>query len=107
RADDVGGAGKGGYRQDARREQLEARGDGQAPGHQQDHPLATSQGVRATPRRPEQMGANFVALLLSTAVLQVPQADTVSPYSTPAVQQLVERTMARRRTSDSAVADYQ
>jgi Haemolysin secretion/activation protein ShlB/FhaC/HecB len=53
------------------------------------------------------MGANFVALLLSTAVLQVPQADTASPYSTPAVQQLVERAMARRRTSDSAVADYQ
>jgi hypothetical protein len=53
------------------------------------------------------MGANFVALLLSTAVLQVPQADTASPYSTPAVQQLVERAMARRRTSDSAVANYQ
>jgi hypothetical protein len=53
------------------------------------------------------MGANFVALLLSTAVLQVPQVDTASPYSTPAVQQLVERAMARRRTSDSAVADYQ
>jgi hypothetical protein len=53
------------------------------------------------------MGANLVALLLSTAVLQVPQADTASPYSTPAVQQLVERAMARRRTSDSAVADYQ
>jgi hypothetical protein len=53
------------------------------------------------------MGANFVALLLSTAVLQVPQADTASPFSTPAVHQLVERAMARRRTSDSAVADYQ
>ena len=61
--DHVGGPGKRGYRQDARREQLEARGDGQAPGHQPDHPLAPSQGVRATPRRPEQMGANLLVLL--------------------------------------------
>jgi hypothetical protein len=53
------------------------------------------------------MGANFVALLLSTTVLQAPQPDTASPYSSPAVQQLVERAMARRRTSESAVADYQ
>jgi hemolysin secretion/activation protein ShlB/FhaC/HecB len=52
------------------------------------------------------MGANFVALL-SAAVLQAPQPDTTSPYSSPAVQQLVERAMARRRTSDSAVANYQ
>jgi hypothetical protein len=53
------------------------------------------------------MGANILTLLLSTAVLQTPQPDTASPYSSPAVQQLVERAMARRRTSDSAVADYQ
>ena len=53
------------------------------------------------------MGANFVALLLSSAVLQFPPADTASPYSTLAVQQLVERAMARRRASDSVVADYQ
>jgi hypothetical protein len=53
------------------------------------------------------MGANFVALLLSVNVLQSPPPDTTSPYSSPAVQQLVERAMARRRASDSAVADYQ
>ncbi|HUR93812.1 MAG TPA: hypothetical protein VMY76_04485 [Gemmatimonadales bacterium] len=53
------------------------------------------------------MGATFVALLLSAAVLQSPQPDTTSPYSSPDVQQLVERAMARRRVSDAAVADYQ
>src|SRR5689334_25108863 len=53
------------------------------------------------------MGANFLALLLSTAVLQSPQPDTVPPFSNPAVQHLVERAMARRHESDSAVADYQ
>jgi len=53
------------------------------------------------------MGANILALLLSAAAFQTPQPDTASPYSSPAVQQLVERAMARRRTSDSAVADYQ
>jgi Haemolysin secretion/activation protein ShlB/FhaC/HecB len=53
------------------------------------------------------MGANFLALLLSTAVLQSPQPDTVPPFSNPAVQHLVERATARRHESDSAVADYQ
>jgi hypothetical protein len=53
------------------------------------------------------MGANFLALLLSTAVLQSPQPDTVPPFANPAVQHLVERAMARRYESDSAVADYQ
>jgi hypothetical protein len=53
------------------------------------------------------MGANFLALLLSATVLQFSPPDTTSPYSTADVQQLVERAMARRRASDSAVADYQ
>ena len=53
------------------------------------------------------MGANLVVLLWSTALLQTPPPDTASPYSTSAVQRLVERAMARRRQSDAAVADYQ
>jgi hypothetical protein len=53
------------------------------------------------------MGATLVVLLLSTAILQSPPPDTASPYASPAVQQLVERAMARRRQSGGAVADYQ
>jgi hypothetical protein len=53
------------------------------------------------------MGANLVVLFLTTAFLQSPPSDTASPYSSPAVQQLVERAMARRRQSDATVADYQ
>lgn len=53
------------------------------------------------------MGANFLILLLSAAPLQSAPPDTTSPYSSPAVQQLVERAMARRRASDSLVHDYQ
>ena len=52
------------------------------------------------------MGANLVALLLSTTALQTPPPDTASPFATPAVQQLIDRAMRRRRQSDSAVADY-
>ncbi len=52
------------------------------------------------------MGANFLVLLLVAAPLQVPTPDTNS-YSSPAVQQLVARAMARRRASDSLVHDYQ
>lgn len=53
------------------------------------------------------MGANLVALLFASAALQSPTpADTASPFATPAVQQLVERAMARRSESDAAVTDY-
>jgi hypothetical protein len=53
------------------------------------------------------MGANFVVVLLFATVAQTPTPHSTStPYDTPAVQQLVERAMARRRASDSAVSDY-
>jgi hypothetical protein len=52
------------------------------------------------------MGANVVVSLLSAVVLQSSPPDT-TPYPTPAVRQLVERAMARRRLSDAAVGDYQ
>jgi len=52
------------------------------------------------------MGAIVVGLLLSAAIRQTSPPDT-APYSTPAVQHLVERAMARRRLSDSTVTDYQ
>ena len=51
------------------------------------------------------MGASFVAVLLSL-VVQTPHPDSPSPYSSPAVQHLVERAMARRRETDSVVLDY-
>ena len=53
------------------------------------------------------MGANLLVLLLSAAPLQSPPTDTTPPYPNPAVRQLVERAMARRRASDSLVRDYQ
>ncbi len=53
------------------------------------------------------MGANLVGLLLSAVVLQASPSDTAAPFSSPAVQHLVERAMARRRQSDATVADYQ
>jgi hypothetical protein len=53
------------------------------------------------------MGANLLVLLFIAAPLQSPPPDTTPPYSSPAVQQLVERAMARRRASDSLVRDYQ
>ncbi len=52
------------------------------------------------------MGANILSLCLSLAVLQSLPPDTTSPYTSPAVQQLVERAMARRRAGDSLVTDY-
>ena len=53
------------------------------------------------------MGANLVVVFLLAAVAQTPTPDsTTSPYSSPAVQRLVERAMARRSAGDSAVADY-
>jgi hypothetical protein len=52
------------------------------------------------------MGANILSFCLSLAVLQSPPPDTTSPYTSPAVQQLVERAMARRRAGDSLVTDY-
>ena len=53
------------------------------------------------------MGANHVVAFLFATVAQTPTPDsTSSPYSTPAVQHLVERAMARRRVGDSAVSDY-
>ena len=52
------------------------------------------------------MGANFLILFLCTTGLQSPPPDTTSPYSSPAVQQLIERAMATRRAGDSAVSDY-
>ena len=53
------------------------------------------------------MGANLLVLLLSAGPLQSPPPDTTPPYSNPAVRQLVERAMARRRASDSLVRAYQ
>jgi hypothetical protein len=52
------------------------------------------------------MGAIVVGLLLSAALRQTPPPDT-TPYSSPAVQHLIERAMARRRLSDASVADYE
>ncbi len=53
------------------------------------------------------MGANHVVVFLFAAFAQTPTPDsTSSPYSTPAVQHLVERAMSRRRAGDSSVADY-
>jgi hypothetical protein len=52
------------------------------------------------------MGANVLAALLSIIAAQSPPPDTTSPYTSPAVQALVERAMARRRAGDSAVSDY-
>ena len=50
------------------------------------------------------MGAIHLAALV--LALQTPSPDTTSPYSSPEVQHLVERAMARRRQGDSAVTDY-
>jgi hypothetical protein len=52
------------------------------------------------------MGASQLAAFLLAAVAQTPTPDSTSPYSTPAVQHLVERAMVRRRAGDSAVSDY-
>ncbi|MEZ0334434.1 MAG: hypothetical protein ACAI18_10520 [Gemmatimonadales bacterium] len=52
------------------------------------------------------MGANFIVALLSIAVTQQPPPDTAAPYTSPAVQELVERARARRLSGDSLVADY-
>jgi hypothetical protein len=51
------------------------------------------------------MGANFLVALLSV-VVQQPPPDTAAPYTSPAVQELVERARARRRSGDSLVSDY-
>ena len=52
------------------------------------------------------MGANIVVATL-LVVAQTPSPDsTTPPYSSPDVQHLVERAMARRHAGDSAVADY-
>ena len=53
------------------------------------------------------MGAILVTLFLAAPPLQSPPPDSSPAFSSPAVQQLVERAMARRRTSDSTVRDYQ
>ena len=50
------------------------------------------------------MGAIHLAALV--LALQTPSPDTTSPYSSPEVQHLIERAMARRRQGDSAVTDY-
>jgi hypothetical protein len=53
------------------------------------------------------MGTSQLVVFLFTAVAQTPTPDsTSSPYSSPAVQQLVERATLRRRAGDSAVSDY-
>jgi hypothetical protein len=52
------------------------------------------------------MGASYVAAVLLAFVAQTSPPDSSSPYSSPAAQQLVERAMARRRVTDSAVSDY-
>lgn len=51
------------------------------------------------------MGAILVTLLLSAAV-QSPSPDSIPPFSSAAVRQLVERAMARRHAGDSLVSDY-
>src|SRR5262245_28205361 len=50
------------------------------------------------------MGAIHLAALV--LALQTPSPDTTSPYTTPEVQHLVERAMARRRHVVSSVLDY-
>ena len=52
------------------------------------------------------MGANFVVLLLSAVAIQASPPDSPSPFASPAVQQLVERAMLRRRVADASVTDY-
>ena len=53
------------------------------------------------------MGASHVVAVLLAGFAQSPSPDsTPSPYSSPAVQHLVERAMDRRRAADSAVTDY-
>jgi hypothetical protein len=52
------------------------------------------------------MGASHVAVVLLAFVAQSPPPDSTSPFTSTAVQHLVERAMARRRTADSAVSDY-
>jgi hypothetical protein len=53
------------------------------------------------------MGASHLAAILLAGLTQTSSPDTTpSPYSSPAVQHLVERAMARRRAGDSAVSDY-
>jgi hypothetical protein len=54
------------------------------------------------------MGASYVAVVLLALVAQSPPPDSPSPssFTSQAVQHLVERAMVRRRTADSAVADY-
>jgi Omp85 superfamily domain len=52
------------------------------------------------------MGANFLILSLSTAILQSPPPDTASPFSSPAVRRLIERARVARWAGDSAVSDY-
>lgn len=51
------------------------------------------------------MGANFV-VAFSLLVAQTTQTDSLPAYSSPTVQHLVERAMARRLAADSAVRDY-
>jgi hypothetical protein len=51
------------------------------------------------------MGANFLAIVTAVTLQSSPQDTAV--YSTPAVQQLVQRAIARRRATDSTVSDYQ
>jgi hypothetical protein len=50
------------------------------------------------------MGASYVAAVLLALVAQAPSPDSSSPYSTPAVQYLVEPDTARRRVADSVTA---
>ncbi len=52
------------------------------------------------------MGASHVIAVLLAGVTQTLPPDSTSPYSSPAVQHLVERAMARRREADADVSDY-
>ena len=55
------------------------------------------------------MGASHLAAVLLAGLAQTSSPDSTSsstPYSSPAVQHLVERAMAGRRAGDSAVSDY-
>ena len=53
------------------------------------------------------MGASHVVVFLLAGIAQSPAPDSTSPpYSSAAVQHLIERAMDRRRAADSAVLDY-
>src|SRR6266536_3526607 len=79
--------GEGGYREDAGRARLEAGGDRPTAWDQPDHPLAPAQGIRTASRRPEQMVASLLALLLLAPTSASP--DTNSPFANAITRELI------------------